>query len=141
MATIRSYTTIEQSKVLAKILPLKSADMIWVLANPDLPMIRVIAYEDSEKSKYYEILPAWSLATLLNVLPNEINTNNMFECHYQIDIRKYDGGNNTTLYQIAYGNNSGFSGSWHDMINTGEKENLIDCCVQMIIKLHELKKL
>jgi hypothetical protein len=78
---------------------------------------------------------------LLNILPNEIISNNMFECHYQIDIRKYNGGNNTTLYQIAYGNNRGSSGSWHDMINTGEKESLIDACVAIIEKLHGLNLL
>ena len=83
------------------------------------------------------IVPCWSLASLLAILPNEIITDNRFECHYQIDIRKYDGGDNTTLYQIAYGNNRGSSGSWHDMINTGEKESLIDCCVQMILELYE----
>ena len=69
MATIKSFTDIEQSLKLAEILPLESADMIWVLANPDLPMIKTIAYEDSEKSKCYEILPTWSLAALLGVLP------------------------------------------------------------------------
>lgn len=138
---MKSYTDIEQSKKLAEILPIESADMIWVLANPDLPIIKAIAYKDSEKSKYYEILPAWSLAALLSILPNEIITDNRVECHYQIHIRKYDGGDNTTLYQIAYGNNRGLSGSWHDMINTGEKENLIDCCVQMIISLHKLNLL
>lgn len=35
MATIKSYTDISQSKTLSKILPLESADMIWVLANPE----------------------------------------------------------------------------------------------------------
>ena len=37
----------------------------------------------------------------------------------------------------SIGNNRGSSGEWHDMINTGEKENLIDCCFQMILKLKE----
>jgi hypothetical protein len=88
-----------------------------------------------------DTLPCWSLTAVLGTLPNEIITDDRFECHYQIDIRKYDGGDITTLYQIAYGNNRGLSGSWHDMINTGEKENLIDCCVQMILTLHELNLL
>ena len=148
MATIKSYTDINQSKFLAEILPLKSADMYYAghqsIINPkdweygDTPNIRGKYISFDDKRIFY---PCWSLATLLNVLPNEIITDNMFECHYQIDIRKYGGGNNTTLYQIAYGNNRGLSGSWHDMINTEEKESLIDCCVQMIIKLHELKML
>lgn len=54
---MKGYTDLEQSRELKKILPLESADMIWVLANPDLPMIRAIAYEDSDyNNKYYEIL-------------------------------------------------------------------------------------
>ena len=141
MATIRSYTTIEQSKVLSEILPLESADMFYsALENDSFPQpIRVHLTNEHWKQLYPNVmLPTWSLASLLSVLPNEIITDNRIECHYQIHIRKYDGGDNTTLHQIAYGNNRGSSGSWHDMINTGEKESLIDCCVDMIINLHEL---
>ena len=131
---MKSYTDLEQSKKLAEILPLESADMYyrdWKRATKD---IRIAHVGTAHKAD----LPCWSLAALLNLLPNEISTDDRFECHYQIHIRKYDGGDNTTLFQIAYGNNRGLSGSWHDMINTGEKECLIDCCVQMILNLHEL---
>ena len=134
---MKSYTDVEQSKVLAKILPIESADMYWdydVQKHEDYPMIMDEQFDNL-------CIPAWSLAALLNVLPNEIITDNRFECHYQIDICKYDGYDNTTLYQIAYGNNRGSSGSWHDMINTGEKENLIDAVFQMICWLKENKKL
>lgn len=143
MAKIKSYTDIEQSRKLAEILPLESADMYYhyttsVVKNyhEDVPecitLINHFAF-------FPEDIPCWSLAALLGILPNEIITDNRFECHYQIDIRKYDSGSNITLYQIAYGNNRGSSGSWHDMINTGEKEHLIDACFQMILKLHEYK--
>ena len=139
MATIKSYTDLEQSKKLVEILPIKSADMRFCFSHTlggrtkgHYPMI---GREPSSGT-----IPCWSLAALLSTLPNEI-TDNRFECHYQIYIRKYDGGDNTTLYQIAYGNNRGSSGSWHDMINTGEKESFVDCCVQMIIELKEQKLL
>lgn len=144
MATIKSYTDIEQSRKLAEILPLESADMEYMFLKRDgsevsnVPFVKD-GFEESECC--YIFIPCWSLAALINILPNEIITDNRFEYHYQIHIRKYDGDDNTTLYQIAYGNNRGPSGSWHDMINTGEKENLIDCCVQMILKLHELNLL
>ena len=147
---MKSYTDIEQSKALTKILPLESADMwfgepIKGIVKPFIGnyMLEMQCREDKDYFKLSAkmVSPAWSLATLLGILPNEIITDDRFECHYQIDIRKYDGGDNTTLYQIAYGNNRGSSGSWHDMINTGEKESLIDCCVQIILKLHELKLL
>ena len=114
MATIKSFTSLEQSKVLSKILPLESADMIWVLANPDLPMIKTIAYKDSEKSKYYEILPAWSLASLLDVLPKTINNETLF-----IET-------SPALWHIGYRD-----------VCIARADNLVDACVEMIEKLHK----
>lgn len=147
---MKLYTDIEQSKNLLNLgLKPESSDMCYIKHctsnNPEWRFdeeVPPMVLGDTPLSKIsVPTLPCWSLAALLELLPNEISTNDSFACHYQIDIRKYDGGDNTTLYQIAYGNNRGRSGSWHDMINTGEKENLIDCCVQMILKLHELKML
>lgn len=146
---MKAYTDIEQSKKLSEILPLESADMCYLpimdidsMSNTGfLDTPECYPFDEYPKNSSIKPLPCWSLAALLATLPNEIITDNRFECHYQIDIRKYDGGDNTTLYQIAYGNNRGSSGSWHDMINTGEKESLIDCCVQMMLKLHELNLL
>ena len=136
MVTIRSYTDFYQSKTLSEILSLESADMCYLKREINDTFIETPIVKP--KGGVFKSLPCWSLAALLATLPNEIITDNRFECHYQIDIRKYDGGDNTTFYQIAYGNDRGSSGSWHDMINTGEKENLVDCCVQMIIKLNEM---
>ena len=121
---MKSYTDLEQSKKLAEILSSESADMMH-------DRLVVIPFNDGT------LTPCWSLAALLATLPNEIITDNRFECHYQIHIRKYDGGDNTTLYQIAYGNNRGSSGSWHDMVSTSEQKYLIDCCVEMIFWLRE----
>lgn len=136
MATIKNYTDIEQSKKLAGILPLESADSYYswhderyYIVNKDCP------YPYSLK----EEIPCWSLAALLQVLPNEISTGEEWYNKYQIDIRKYDGVDNTTWYQIAYDNNRGSSGSWHVIINTGERQNLIDCCVDMILLCKEHK--
>ena len=142
MVTIKSFTNLQQSKKLAEILPLESADMvIWGKDLDSIAATDAQKFMSGLKDRKMNYLPCWSLASLLSILPNEIITDNRFECHYQIDIRKYDGGDNTTLYQIAYGNDRGSNGSWHDMINTGEKENLIDCCVQMILELNKLKML
>ena len=147
MATIKSYTDLSQSKKLAEILPLESADMCYLpthIGDEHHFIASLSPYSMCSKMTDVSIkycTPCWSLAALLNILPNEIITDNRFECHYQIHIRKYDGYDNTTLHQIAYGNNRGSSGSWHDMINTGEKENLIDAVFQMICWLKENKKL
>ena len=136
---MKSYTDISQSKKLAEILPLESADMFLAL-NGTLPVM----------SKYIDnglvtaddtAIPCWSLTALLDVLPDEISTGEGYQNKYEIDIRRYYGGNNITLYQIAYGNNKGSSGSWHDIISTSEQEKFVDVCYEMIIKLHEQKLL
>ena len=138
MATIKSYTSLEQSKKLAEILPLESADMYWW---PTSLRYYIEAMDDGDFNEEEGHIRAWSLAALLNLLPNKISTRERHCDKYKIDIRKYDGGNNTTFYQIAYGNNRGSSGSWHDMINTGERENLIDAAFEMICWLKENKLL
>lgn len=125
---LKAFTDLEQSKVLAEILPLESADMIWILANPDLPMIKAIAYEDSEKSKYYEVLPAWSLAALLNVIPKEI-----FNGKYVINIT--EGKYNKWI--ITY--DSGYSNSFYGLI--ASDNNLVDACVYIIERAHKLNLL
>jgi hypothetical protein len=140
METIKNYTDINQSRKLTEIISPTTADAFYRHVSWNNNTCVVIQRENIIFPDVYDI-PCWSLAALLATLPNEIITDSRFECHYQIHIRKYDGGDNTTLYQIAYGNDRGSSGSWHDMINTGEKESLIDCCVQMIERLHELKML
>ena len=132
---MKAFTDIEQSKKLAKILPIESADMFLALNGTQPVMSKYI--DDGFVTADNTAIPCWSLAALLEVLPSEISKGEKFADDYQIDIRKYDGESNTTWYQIAYGNNRGSSGEWHDMINTGEKENLIDCCFQMVLKLKE----
>ena len=121
MATIKSYTDLEQSKKLAEILSLESSDMIWILANPDLPFIRAIAYKDSEKSKHYEIFPAWSLAALLNILP-----------YPQLSKDKLGSGKVGWIVSV-YPNDCRYDFCWND--------NPLDACYEMILKLNELNLL
>ena len=112
MATIKSYTDIEQSKKLAEILPLESSDTIWDLTNPDLSTIRAIPYEDSDyNNKYLNIIPAWSLTALLSVLQGtNISTPD------SLNKIRYSCWND---YDIAYASNP------------------VDACVEMIVKLKE----
>ena len=65
---MKAYTDIEQSKVLAKILPLESADMYWdydVQKHEYYPMVMDDQFDDT-------CIRAWSLAGLLDVLPLRI---------------------------------------------------------------------
>ena len=132
---MKGYTSLSQSKKLAEFLPLKSADMFY---NPRPS--NEIPYVGNANTALLQV-PCWSLATLLGVLPDEISTGEGYQNKYEIDIRRHYGGNNITLYQIAYGNNKGSSGNWHDMISTSEQEKFVDVCYEVIIKLHEMNLL
>ena len=124
---MNSYTDLEQSKKLAEILPIESADMCYVRA-----------YFKGKQSDWFiqlgrpiksdDVIPCWSLAALLDVLPYEINdkegTSRFFELY-----RGY-----REQYHIIYtGADEDIEGEYYD--------NFVDACVEMIEKLHELKML
>jgi hypothetical protein len=77
----------------------------------------------------------------MKLLPSEFITENKFDKYkYEIKIRKYKLTDDVDLYQIAYGSytfHEDGNSSWKDMVNTGEKENLIDAVFQMIVWLKE----
>ena len=130
-----NYTTIEQSKKLIELgLSPESADMFY--SKRPTGKSSYSTFPDFKPEGRLEVftkvdLPCWSLGALIDLLPPSIQTGEGMQNHYEIDIRKY-WGNKENLYQIAYGNNRGLSEEWHDMINTGEKENLIDAVFQMV---------
>jgi len=160
---MKSYTDIEQSHKLVEILPLESADMCLTFVNnvwnpvwgkaDDIYQLQKDCYEpDYTKDDYIDIdefepkvVPCWSLAALMDMLPSEFTVKGKYtETTYKIHIRKYALTKDVDLHQIAYGNYKIYedgSSSWKDMINTGEKENLIDAAFQMICWLKENKKL
>ena len=121
MATIKSFTDLSQSKTLSKILPLESADMYRVFENNAETRV----YFGKTPTAYFVSKPCWSLAALLNILAKIAS---------KID----DDG-------IA--NLSSFMGKWSvNMFDcpvevTGNYDNSVDACVEMIEKLHELKML
>jgi hypothetical protein len=117
MATIKAYTDIEQSKKLAEILPLKSADMCYPLPceDGDNPLLEQGGFGST---------PCWSLAALLGVLPDEVEDN-----HY-LTLNK-EGKEYCCCYEDNNGNS--FRHTFAD--------NPVDACVEMILKLNELKML
>ena len=122
---MKSCTDIEQSRKLAEILHLESADMYW---DYDYPVY-------TGKYKYYPMvmddqfddvcIPCWSLAALLDILPT-IDDRNAEFCK---DIR-FD------KWHIYYHGTATLP-----LIDTDRYENLVDACYEMIIKLHELNLL
>jgi hypothetical protein len=144
---MKSYTNISQSKKLMEILPLETADMGWnVFVDGTIRILPVndwdLVKDGSGNVKFY---PAWSLAALINILPSEFTEKGKYsKTTYDIRIRKYTLIEDLDLYQITYGNYIFYedgNSDWKDMINTGEKENLIDAVFQMIIWLKENNKL
>lgn len=133
MATIKSYTDIEQSKRLAEILPLESADRTYrpimdidSMSNSGFLDIPECFPFNDFKNSIIKPLPCWSLAALLSVLP------------------KYIGG---SVLRMDMGEND-FSLWFDDLSNIVDeilpditKDNPVDACVEMILKLHELKML
>lgn len=129
MATIKSYTDLEQSKKLAEILPLESADMHYNNASikginyVDEYRAELMDYNTAQKvlSKYlinpiFGIIPCWSLSALLGVLPDyTLQTNT-------------DG----TVFVVCESKKPMISDAY---------DNPVDACMAMIENLHELKLL
>ena len=79
MATIKSYTDIEQSKKLAEILPLESSDGYW---DFQIDGYKLIADELGYYKNDSEI-PCWSLAALLKLIPNFNMFKRTIECRIE----------------------------------------------------------
>ena len=128
---MKSYTDFEQSKKLAEILPLESADM-WYHGHYS-PWESERKCED-EPCSFHSVSPnwdkpCWSLAALLGVLPFHLIVNNQ---RYAFDMIKGLDKNGET-YAIKYAIfNTTFYLHLTDYYN-----NPVDACYEMIIKLHE----
>lgn len=117
---MKSYTDIEQSKKLTEILPLESADMYYMETSCNNYTIGVLQRMERDmllnQAEYYKMLPCWSLTALLGVLPNGI-------------IMNKDSQNGRYHFSSTY-------------IGTYiTADNPVDACVDMIIRLNELKML
>lgn len=118
---VKSFTSLEQSKKLAEILPHESADMYWsrcTITDFGDGVLKVsYTVEPCNISKFRntkEDIPCWSLAALLDVLPN------------------YETNNFGDSIRLAVKNKA---------LVTDEGETLLDLVVNMIIYLHELNLL
>lgn len=150
---MKSFTDIEQSKKLAEILPIESADMWWaeryagqitngeyIVAEKPVYYLSLVKPSDTNYSQdVIKDIPAWSLAALINVLPADwwgYNEHYFLEISKQGDVSKpnkvcyyrfrkeIDGANYNRIPHISH-----------------SAENLIDACVNMIITLNEHKLL
>lgn len=129
MAKIKSYTDLNQSKKLAEILPLESADMWWLYVTSQGKHIAMM-YEEPDphylaRMESYGIKDAaircWSLTALLNVLPNGT------------DVVKEEADTENERYMCTV--------LIKDYLITTFANNPVDACVDAVIKLHNLKML
>ena len=134
---MKSYTDIKQSKTLVNILSLESADAKYGYIAPyeysdrmydegydEIPYPIAFIKKDYSNffvEEYDDELPCWSLAALLNELPNGS------------DIVKEETDTENEKYMCTVGIND-------DIISTFA-DNPVDVCVEMIEKLHNLKML
>ena len=127
--TMKSYTDLEQSKKLAEILPLESADMSYSFNfDSGIYEISLTSYKSWVVPKYAQsddgfgqVMPCWSLAALLNVLPDTITSNDgiAFKLNIKKNIIEYS---NPSLYLIY---------------KSVKSDNIVDACYEMLLKLKE----
>lgn len=137
MATIKSFTSIEQSRKLAEFLPLESADMEYLAIKETGKLVGGIPFvkddsevEDSAYSHIYDRIACWSLAALLEQLPYELCDDDGYSTYLQIN-------KDDDMYQLIYEDPSEI----FESIETDRYEHFVDACVAMIEKLHELNLL
>lgn len=130
MATIRAFTTIEQSRKLAEILPLESADMRYEYSPMERDDIQepIMGFSISSMNYYRDInsikyLPCWSLTALFGVLPT-IDDEFEPQLHRSLD-----------KYRCTYEGEEDSSGLWR------VADNPVDACYEMILMLHKLNLL
>jgi hypothetical protein len=116
----KAFASLEQSKTLAEILPLESADMYWKNGVSDkyIQCFTPFVTDDYRSNVDYDYdIPCWSLAALLGVLP------------------QIQGGKPVISLDDNYITYPHVSD-----LHT-KADNLVDACYEMILKLHELNLL
>jgi hypothetical protein len=129
MGQIKSYTDISQSKKLAKILPIESADMYYttnsdcegkIIGLLDVPLyIGSDGFIDTEMGEIY----AWSLASLLDIIKT-------YYSRLEITLRS---NKNYNIFAVS----GDFVFRSFDECSEGYN-NIVDACVVMVEKLHEV---
>ena len=116
---MKSYTDLEQSKTLEKILPIESADLYYDIDFDKEYHIKMPTNGYFGNKRFFvqfpEAVPCWSLAALINALPSG-------KCLIQDKV------------------DLGYKGICN-IVDTDYHDNPVDAFYEMILKLHELKEL
>ena len=145
---MKTYTDIEQSKKLAEILPIESADMHYNngscrgvdytehFSAELMPYQEALHLMKIHKTNFmFQVIPCWSLAALLDILPPYL-----FEFERGIDLNIYPNLNGKG-WHCSYMPNSIENMKTYKFKLITSEDTIIDACYEMIIKLHEQKLL
>lgn len=142
---MKSYTDIEQSKKLAEILPIESADMRYGYIAPydysdrmydggydEVPYPKDFLKKNPNfsENEYDGELPAWSITALMSVFPKEEGSCTSISFGY------YDANGNYINSWLCCYEKEGESTDDY-IIETILADNPVDCCYEMILKLKE----
>ena len=120
---MKAFSDLEQSRKLAEFLPLESADMYWWSSGK---RYYIEAMDDGDFNEEEGHIRAWSLAALINIIPQEL-----FDGEYIINIT----GEIDNKWIITYDHYENRNHSFYGL--SAGADNLVDACYEMIIKLHE----
>ena len=132
METIKAFSDIEQSKKLAEILPVESADMGYLWNGTSF-----CEYPVSNQTIFNRIenIPCWSLASLYGILPNnKKESTTLSRGGWKIEPVEYID-KWFCEYEDEVGEDNPCKGF------TVSADNPVNACVAMIEKLHELNLL
>ena len=130
---MKVYTDILQSKKLAEILSIDTADGSWKRiaiagCNLDVPEEQQYIHDGDMPFMYYSGIgiPSWSLAALLEQIPSDLGSSTL-------TIEKCDSE------PFKYGLNYHDRWGREDDIQTKYYDDLVDACYEMILKLNKQK--
>ena len=116
---MKSFTDLNQSKKLAEILPIESADMEYMFLKKDGSEVSTVQFVKDgfeEPECCYIFIPCWSLVALMDVLDRGalFKTPQGWACQSYIEFKA-------------------ITGNYYS--------NPVDACYEMLLKLHELNLL
>ena len=124
---MKSYTDISQSKKLAEILPIDSADMGYAGEEEDSIFCGFGDVEQELYTDYGDGHPCWSLAALLDLLPTITKGKE--------NANPFIAKTQDNKYYVVYATFT------EEVDSSAICDNPVDACVDMVISLYKLKML
>ena len=134
MATIKSYTSVEQSRKLAEILPLETADMEYLTIKKNGASVGSVPFvkddsevENSAYNHVYDRIACWSLASLIGVIKEQ----GLVDLRFLRSTFDNRGNHLTNVWCCTFEDIGTVTIDLY-------ADNPVDACVDMILQLHKL---